>query len=173
MTSHDVSPRLSILCGEEQDHSVRVAAASLAEFPERAECETCGARHSLRLDRLAHSSGGLQGCLACGHDELFRRKDFPPALGITIVVVAAALVPFVPYYSSLVAAAALDFILYHLAPDLHTCYRCGSDHRGFSQDPRHPRYDRTIAERLKFGERAVMGSPPREGGTAGAPEPEH
>jgi len=33
--------------------------------------------------------------------------------------------------------------------------------------------DRTIEERLKFGENAVMGSPMREGGTAGAPEPEH
>ena len=46
-------------------------------------------------------------------------------------------------------------------------------HRGFDKKPKHPRFDRTIAERLKFGEKAVMGTPMRDGGTADAPEPEH
>jgi len=50
---------------------------------------------------------------------------------------------------------------------------CGARHRGFSPRPRHPRFDREIDERLRYGERAVMGKPMREGGTADAPEPEH
>jgi hypothetical protein len=50
---------------------------------------------------------------------------------------------------------------------------CLARHHRFCPQPRHPRFDREIEERLKFGERAVMGKPMREGGTAGAPEPEH
>jgi hypothetical protein len=67
----------------------------------------------------------------------------------------------------------LDALLYALAPTSLACYVCGTQHRGFGDQPRHPRFDLTIAERLRFGQKAVMGSPMRPGGTAGAPEPEH
>lgn len=97
---------------------------------------------------------------------------FPRKVGIAIVVVAALLAPFT-WYLSLVAAALLDFVLYHLAPDVVVCYVCGEEHRGYAKQPRHPAFDREIEERLKFGERAVMGKPMRPGGTADAPEPEH
>lgn len=117
-------------------------------------------------------SGGLVGCLACGHPELFTRKSWPPALGIAIVVVAAVLAPWT-YYASLAVAAVVDFALYRLVPDIVVCYVCGAEHRGFDKAPRHPRFDRQIEERLRYGTRAVMGRAMRAGGTAGAPEPEH
>lgn len=124
------------------------------------------------------AEGGLSACLACGHPELYTRKDFPPALGIGIVVAAALLVPLTPkdlrpFYPSLVAAALLDLVLLRLAPDVVVCYVCATEHRGFTPSPRHPRFDRTIEERLKYGDKAVMGSEMRPGGTADAPEPEH
>ena len=125
----------------------------------------------LHLERRTEG-GGLSGCLHCGHPELFERKRFPRRLGIAIVVLAAIAAPFTMYVS-LAIAAVLDFVIYHSAPDEVVCYVCGAVHRGFRRDPRHPRYDRTIAERLSYGEQAVMGSPMREGGTAGAPDPEH
>lgn len=125
----------------------------------------------LRASALA-AGGGLLGCLVCGHPELYTQKAFPRALGIAVVLVAAVLAPFT-WYLSLVGAAVVDCALYHLAPDLVACYACRSEHRGFAREPRHPRFDREIAERLRFGERAVMGKPMRPGGTAGAPEPEH
>lgn len=124
-------------------------------------------RHEHWLDH-----GGLDGCLACGHPELYTQRDFPRVLGIGIVVLAAVLAPFTNYLS-LVAAAVLDALLYRLAPALVACYVCGARHRGFASEPRHPRYDLTIAERLRYGPKAVMGAPMRPGGTAGAPEPEH
>jgi hypothetical protein len=126
---------------------------------------------TLRAGALTPGAG-LAGCLACGHPELYTQKDFPRALGISIVVAAALLAPFT-WYLSLVAAALLDWVLYAAAPDVVLCYACRSEHRGFVRDPRHPRFDREIAERLRFGARAVMGKPMRPGGTAGAPEPEH
>lgn len=125
----------------------------------------------LHLDRRT-DDGGLSGCLACGHPELYTRKRFPRALGIGIVVVAAVLAPFT-HYVSLAVAAVLDGIVYHFAGSELVCYACGAIHRGFREVPRHPRFDRTIEERLRYGEKAVMGTPMREGGTANAPDPEH
>lgn len=112
------------------------------------------------------------GCLACGHPELFTRKNVPPAIGILIVVVAACLAPWT-HYLSLAIAALIDFALFRLIRDVVVCYVCKAEHRGFSADPRHPSFDREIEERLRYGPRAVMGRPMREGGTANAPEPEH
>ena len=117
-------------------------------------------------------AGGVTGCLACGHPELYTQQDFPRAAGFAIVGVAALLAPFT-HYLSLVAAAACDAGLYVFAPKMVVCYVCGAQHRGFVPDPKHPRFDREIDERLKYGDKAVMGKPMREGGTAGAPEPEH
>ena len=118
------------------------------------------------------SNGGLRGCLACGHPELYRKKVFPPALGVGIVVGAALLAPFT-YYISLFVAAAVDLALFAFMPEAVVCYVCNAHHRDFSDDPKHPKFDREIEERLLYGEKAVMGKPMREGGTAGAPEPEH
>jgi hypothetical protein len=129
----------------------------------------------LHLDRRT-AAGGLTGCLGCGAIELYTRKKFPKSLGVGIVVLAAILAPFTMYGPvpiSLVVATLLDAILYVFADEEVVCYACKAEHRGFRKEPRHPRFDRTIEERLKFGDKAVMGSPPREGGTAGAPDPEH
>lgn len=118
------------------------------------------------------AQGGLVGCLACGHPELYTQRAFPRGLGLAIVVAAAVLAPFT-WYLSLVGAALLDAVLFWTAPSIVVCYVCGTRHRGFASEPRHPRYDLGIAERLRYGGKAVMGTPMRPDGTAGAPEPEH
>lgn len=125
----------------------------------------------LRFERLS-DSGGLTGCLACGHPELYSQKDFPRGPGLWIVILAALLAPFT-WYLSLLVAALLDASLFLLASSVVVCYACRAQHRGFHPSPRHPRFDHTIAERLRYGERAVMGTPMRPGGTADAPDPEH
>ncbi len=130
-----------------------------------------GDEHALHHAQLTVEDG-LTGCLACGHPELFTQKDFPRAVGLGVVGVAALLAPFT-YYLSLVAAAAVDALLYRFAPNVVPCYVCESTHRGFNEVPKHPRFDLEIAERLRYGKRAVMGKPMRPGGTANAPEPEH
>lgn len=126
----------------------------------------------LHLDQRT-PEGGLTGCLHCGHPELYTRKRFNKTLGFAIVAVAALLVLVFENYWSLFVAGALDFVLYKFARDEVVCYPCSAVHRGFRSTPRHPSFDRTIEERLKFGEKAVMGGPMRSGGTGGAPDPEH
>jgi hypothetical protein len=140
-------------------------------LPATVRCPSCSAETPLHLDRVT-DAGGLSGCVACGHPELWTRKRFPAATGISIVVAAALLAPST-HYLSLGAAALVDFGLFHFLPEGVVCYVCSAEHRGFAPEPRHPRFDREIAERLKYGARAVMGKPMRAGGTAGAPDPEH
>jgi hypothetical protein len=135
------------------------------------ECAACKRVHELHRGNITPDNG-LVGCVVCSHPELYTRKSFPTWLGMTIVVAAAVLAPWTNYLS-LVAAAALDGVLYLLVRDVVACYVCRAEHRGFGAQPRHPRFDREIAERLRFGARAVMGKPMRDGGTADAPEPEH
>ena len=163
--------RVAIPCGCAPTAIVQVRANSPRELPDEVSCRRCARRIELHKERI-EASGGLAGCLACGHPELYRAKAFPRAVGIAIVVVAAILAPFT-FYLSLLLAAVIDLVLYLLVPDVVACYVCQSGHHGFATDPLHPHFDREIEERLKFGERAVMGKPMRAGGTAGAPEPEH
>jgi hypothetical protein len=150
---------------------VRVLAAPGEPWPNQAACPGCARVHTLHGERRTNG-GGLLGCLRCGHPELYTQQDFPRPLGLGIVVVAAVLAPFTAY-ASLGVAALLDCALYFLGPSVVVCYVCSAQHRRFPPVPRHPRFDREIEERLKFGERAVMGKPMSPGGTAGAPEPEH
>ncbi len=134
-------------------------------------CGRCSKPGQFKSERLT-TEGGLVGCLACGHEELYRKKVFPPALGLAIVVVAAVLAPFTMYIS-LAVAAILDIVLFMFMPEAVVCYVCNAHHRDFNSEPKHPKFDREIEERLLYGDKAVMGKPMREGGTAGAPEPEH
>lgn len=150
----------------EQGGSPRVLLAK-----ERGDVRAVWAAERLCFERLG-PAGGLSGCLACGHPELYTQRDFPRRVGITLVAVAAVLAPST-HYLSLLAAAVIDALLYRFARTVVVCYVCGARHRGFAPEPRHPRHDLGIAERLRYGEKAVMGAPMRPGGTAGAPEPEH
>jgi predicted RNA-binding Zn-ribbon protein involved in translation (DUF1610 family) len=150
---------------------LHASAREPTELASELECPLCGARMPLRCDHVT-ADGGLEGCLACGHIELYTRKSFPTIVGFAIVAIAAVLAPWT-HYVSLLVAALLDLALYRLLSDVIVCYVCASEHRGFAPKPAHPRFDREIAERLKFGPRAVMCKPMREAGTADAPEPEH
>ena len=70
-------------------------------------CEHCGLE--LCLDGLEaekpafDSAGGLWACCACGHPELFTRRDLPQKIGVTVVVIAAIFAPFTNYLSLVLA----------------------------------------------------------------------
>jgi hypothetical protein len=153
----------------EKKAPLKIEAEGRSGLPE--SVPTAAGERRLHLE-LCTPASGLLGCLACGHQELYTQKDFPRSAGIAIVVAAALLAP-ATRYASLAIAALLDALLYAVARDVVLCYVCSTRHRGFAREPRHPRFDREIAERLLYGKRAVMGKPMRPGGTAGAPDPEH
>jgi hypothetical protein len=168
-----VSVRVEVPCPRhpESDSGTPIEADPPRAIASEFQCAFCGDRHALHADSITQS-GGLTACVACAHPELYTQKDFPRGLGIAIVVLAALLAPFTMYIS-LVAAALIDAVLFKFARDVVVCYACRARHHHFTREPAHPRFDREIEERLKFGARAVMGKPMRPGGTADAPEPEH
>ena len=86
--------RLDRICPCERQESIRLSASEPAGLAGSLDCPAadCSRCVELEVDRL-QPDGGLLGCLSCGHPELYTRKDFPPAVGISIVVVAALLPP--------------------------------------------------------------------------------
>lgn len=102
------------------------------------------------------SAGQLGRCRICGCQDLWRQKDFPPALGLSIVVTAAILSCIAwALYQPLVAlgilmsAALIDMLLYAFMGDMLVCYRCGARHRKVSMHEQHPGFDLETAERYR------------------------
>jgi len=100
--------------------------------------------------------GNICRCRICGCDDLWRQKDFPPALGLAIVATAAicsciACAWYMPItaLSFLGAAALIDMVLYSWMGDMLVCYRCGARHRKSAMDEAHPRFDLETAERYR------------------------
>jgi hypothetical protein len=84
--------------------------------------------------------GPVDRCCRCREADFWTRKDFPKALGLGIVVVAAVLA-FWTYGASLLVAAILDAVLYAFLPWATICYRCKTEYRGIPRDPAHAAFD--------------------------------
>jgi hypothetical protein len=100
--------------------------------------------------------GSLLGCLLCGNAELYKKKDFPHWLGLTILTIAC-LVFFVAQglywprvgWAVLLGSALVDGLLYLGVKDVLVCYRCGAHFRGFTVGPHHQPFDLGIGERYR------------------------
>ncbi len=96
-------------------------------------------------------------CPACGCRDLFVRKDFPQKLGLAVVVVAGlafvilAARPATFYLGAwvLVAAAAVDGVLYFFVPKITVCYRCRAEFRGGPLNPEHGPFELAVAEKYR------------------------
>lgn len=129
-------------------------------------CEICGwSRNEGERDI---SGGHLVRCRICGCEDLWRQKDFPPALGLALAGVAAALSCAAwAFYRPLLAlgvlmvTAALDMILYTFMNDMLVCYRCRARHRRTPMNETHSGFDLETAERYRQQERNVRQSSPR------------
>ncbi len=95
-------------------------------------------------------------CLICGNSDLWRQKDFPQALGLTMVAAGATLSSVAWWFHRpvwalgiLMAFAAIDLLLYALMPDVLVCYRCRSRHSNDADLSEHPTFDHETAERYR------------------------
>lgn len=99
-------------------------------------CPSCG--HVGQLTDARDAQGVPQACAACGCHELYRQKDFPQWLGISILAGACAsfFILQILYHqwaawAILLGSAAFDGLLYYgIVGDVLVCYRCGAQHRG-------------------------------------------
>lgn len=92
----------------------------------------------------------------CGNRELYKKKNFPHWLGLTILTVAC--VGFLvghklyhPYlaWSVLIGSAVFDGLLYLWVGDAVVCYRCGAHHAGFPAVASHKPFELGVAERYR------------------------
>lgn len=98
-------------------------------------CGRCGAEASLP------AAERLERCLACGCTDLYRHRDFNQKLGLAIVILGIALWIWLGSFWPMVAAAALDLLLYAFLPDVAICYRCQAHHRDAAEIAAIPKFD--------------------------------
>jgi hypothetical protein len=98
----------------------------------------------------------LPTCVVCGNHELYKQKDFPQWLGMTILLVAVVL-STVTYYSYekwwswsfLIGSAIVDGAMYLMVGDAIVCYRCQAHYRGFPANEAHQPFEIAIGERFR------------------------
>jgi hypothetical protein len=119
------------------------------------QCTDCGYAADLPADALA-PDGSLSRCAFCGNGQLYRMKDFPQWLGMSILTLACGsffvlAVVFFQYnlaWSILLGSAAVDALIYLIVGDVVACYRCGARHRGVPSRKFDP-HELTIAEKYR------------------------
>ncbi len=115
------------------------------------QCPACDHRLHLNTPEPA-----LTACVVCGNHELYKKKDFPHALGMAILITAVIL-STVTYYSYekwwswsfLIGSAIIDGVMYLIVGDVIVCYRCEAHYRGFKATEAHGPFEITIGERYR------------------------
>ncbi len=117
------------------------------------QCPRCD--HLVRVPE-GKADPNISACLVCGNHELYKKKDFPHALGMGILV-AACLASTVTYglydkwltWTILLGSAAFDGLLYLWVKDVIVCYRCNAEYRGVPAGDAHQPFELTIHERYR------------------------
>jgi hypothetical protein len=135
----------------------------LCDLPQRAElspanqqlaCEHC--EWSRPLSPADWSDQTPARCLACGCHDLWRQKDFPQWLGVSMVSCGAILSTIAWAYMMpktalgiLMGFALVDLLLYALMPDVLVCYRCEARHQQTGDPQQHPKFNLEVMERYR------------------------
>ncbi len=124
-----------------------------AEQPVRWQCPDCDHRLELRPGTPADSA---HRCLVCDNPEVYKKKDFPHWLGLTVLSVSclAFLVASLVYHQwwawgILIGSALFDGLLYLCVGDVVVCYRCGAHYRGYRPEATYHPFELGIAERYR------------------------
>lgn len=131
------------------DHPGRLETPLPAEWA----CPKCSCTTPLKPD---NADPVLAGCVACGNAELYRKKDFPHALGLGILTLAllASTITYFFYqqwwtWGILIGSALFDCLLYLVVRDVVVCYRCEAHYRRPPPGPEHKPFELTIYERYR------------------------
>jgi hypothetical protein len=98
----------------------------------------------------------LPACAICGNAELYKKKDFPHALGMAILVTAcvASTITYLLYlkvltWVILLGSAAFDGLLYLWVKDVIVCYRCQAHYRRVMPNADHKPFELSTHERYR------------------------
>jgi DNA-directed RNA polymerase subunit RPC12/RpoP len=111
-----------------------------------------GCEHRLE----AQADAELARCPVCGNAELYKKKDFPHWLGLSILafacigfVVANGFYNWYWAWGILLGSAAFDGLLYLWVRDVVVCYRCDAHIRGVAPGQGHKPFELVIGERYR------------------------
>ena len=114
-------------------------------------CPGCGHGQPLKAIDPA-----VTECVVCGCHELYKKKDFPHWVGMTILVTAclASVYTYFWYekwltWAILIGSAIVDGVLYLMVGDAVVCYRCEAHYRGFKAGDAHQPFELTVGERYR------------------------
>jgi hypothetical protein len=115
------------------------------------QCPSCDERLRVEAGEV-----DLPRCVVCGNSELYKKKDFPHWLGMSILV-GACVLSVITYWLYepvwtwviLIGSAIFDGLLYLSVGDVVACYRCNAHYRGFQATDAHEPFEITIGERYR------------------------
>jgi hypothetical protein len=123
--------------------------------PTRIKCGRCNREMAIAVSEAVRSDANVDRCPVCEGADFYVRRDFDPKLGLTFVIVGAAISAVFYWfnrdliaYSILGAAVLVDLLIYRRLKDVTVCYRCHAEFRG--QYPRTaPAFDLHTADVLE------------------------
>lgn len=138
--------------------NVRFACPS-CDYPNRLDLKTPQDWQCVACEHRQHVEApepGLPACALCGTGDLYKKKDFPHWLGMSLLVGACLLSVFTyGWYEKwltwaiLIGTAAFDGLLYLWVGDAIVCYRCNAHYRGVEAGPGHEPFELTLGERYR------------------------
>jgi len=117
-------------------------------------CRRCGNERAIDPSEAVRTENRLDLCPACGSGYFYREKDFNAWAGGAVIVAAIAGFLFMAdrniaiALGILLAAAALDLLVYALVPFRYVCYRCLASIHGAARNPGIGPYDLGTAGRF-------------------------
>ncbi len=108
-----------------------------AEPPAAIKCGRCGQEMPLDFSDAVRDDRNVDRCPVCGGPDFYSRKDFDPNIGVTVVIIGAAISAVFYWferdliaYGILAVAVLIDLVVYGRLKDVTVCYRCHSEFRG-------------------------------------------
>jgi len=108
-----------------------------AHPPARIRCGRCGRELPVAVSESVRSDSAVDRCPVCEGGDFYVRKDFDPKLGLTFVIIGAAISAVFYFfdmdlvaYSILAAAVLIDLLIYRRLKEITVCYRCHAEFRG-------------------------------------------
>jgi len=117
-------------------------------------CRKCGRERPLAATDAVRTENRLDLCPVCGSGYFYREKDFNPWAGGAVIVAAIAGFLYMAdrniaiALGILLAAAALDLLVYALVPFRYVCYKCLASIHGAARNPAIGPYDLGTAGRF-------------------------
>ncbi len=116
----------------------------------------CGCGHVKHWIATDSSDKPIKNCVACGCSQLYRQKNFPQWLGLSLLAIACSAffilqVMYQPQLAwiILLGSAAVDLVFYLIVGDVIVCYRCHARHYGLPKQKSYDPFELPVAEKYR------------------------